>query len=50
MHGKCPKIGVLVDIMGENCNIYLSRPQKAPPWPKTRVLMYYSPKSVDAFD
>ena len=47
---KCPKIGVFGDFRGENCNNYLSSPQKAPPWPKTRVLRYYSPKSVYAFD
>mgnify|MGYP003471465568 CR=1 FL=1 len=28
---KCPKIGVLGDFRGENCNIYLSKPQNAPP-------------------
>ena len=47
---KVPKIGVLGDFRGENCNIYLSKPQKALPGPKTRVLTYYSPKSVYAFD
>ena len=50
MHRKCPKIGVLGDFRGENCNIYLSKPQKALPGPKTRVLTYYSPKSLHAFD
>ena len=31
---KVPKIGVLGDFRGENCNIYLSKPQKAPLCPK----------------
>jgi hypothetical protein len=35
---------------GENCNMYLSKPKSALPWPKTRVLTYYSPKSLHAFD
>ena len=47
---KVPKIGVLGDFRGENRNIYLSNPRKAPPWPKTRVLRYYSSKSVYGFD
>ena len=47
---KVPKIGVFRDFRGENRNIYLSNPRKAPPWPKTRVLRYYSSKSVYGFD
>ena len=47
---KCPKIGVLWILGGENCNIYLSNPQNALAWPKTRVLRYYSPKLVYGFD
>jgi hypothetical protein len=50
MHRQWAKYWGLGDFMGENCNIYLSRPQKALPGPKTRVLTYYSPKSVYAFD
>ena len=43
-------MGVLGDFRGENCNIYLSKPQEALPGPKTRVLTYYSHKSVYALD
>ena len=50
MHWKCPKIKVLGDFRGENCNLYLSEPQKAPPCVKTRVLTYYTPKSVHNCD
>ena len=50
MHWKCPKIGFFDDFGGENWNVYLSRPQGAPPWTKTRVLTYHSPKSVHGFD
>ena len=50
MHWKCPKIRVLGDFRGENCNLYLSEPQKAPPCVKTRVLTYYAPKSVHNCD
>jgi hypothetical protein len=38
------------DFRGENCIMYLSKPQKAHPLTKTRVLTYYSPKSVHTFD
>ena len=47
---EVPKIGVLGDFRGENWNMYLSEPQKAPPCAKTRVLTYYSPKSVHNCD
>ena len=50
MHRKCPKNWDFGDFRAENCNIYLSKPQKALPGPKTRVLTYYSPKSLHAFD
>jgi len=30
--------------------MYLSEPKKAPPYAETRVLTYYSPKSVDNCD
>jgi len=50
MHRKCPKIGVFGDFWGENWKIYLSRPQKAPPCAKPRVLTYHSPKSAHRFD
>jgi hypothetical protein len=46
---KVPQNWVLGDFRGENCNFYLSKPQKAPPWPKTRVLTYHSPKSAHGF-
>ena len=29
---KVPKIGVLGDFRGENCNIYLSNPQRVTSW------------------
>ena len=35
---------------GENLNIYLFEPQKASPCAKTRVLTFYSPKSVHNCD
>ena len=47
---EVPKIGVFVDFRGQNWNLYLSEPQKAPPCAKTRVLTYYSPKSVHICD
>ena len=50
MHWKCPKIGVFGDFGGESWNFYLSKPQKAPPCVKTRVLTYHSPKSAHGFD
>ena len=50
MHWKCPKIRVFGDFRGENFNLFFSEPQKAPPCVKTRVLTYYSPKSVHNCD
>ena len=47
---EVPKIGVLGDFRGQNWNMYLSEPQKAPPCAQTRVLTYYSPKSVHNCD
>jgi len=38
------------DLKGENWNIYLSEPHKAPPCAKTRILTYRSPKSAYLFD
>ena len=35
---------------GENCNSNFLYIPKGTSWPKTRVLTYYSPKSVYAFD
>ena len=50
MHYGYPKIGVFGDFRGENYKIYLSKPQKAPPWPKPRVLTYHSSKSAHGSD
>ena len=47
---EVPKIGVFGDFGGQNWNLYLCEPQKAPPCAKTRVLTYYSPKSVNNCD
>ena len=47
---EVPKIGVFGDFRGENGNMYLSESQKAPPYAETRVLTYYSPKSVHNCD
>ena len=47
---KVPQNGVFGDFRGENWNIYLSKPQKAPPGAKPRVLTYHSPKSTHGFD
>jgi hypothetical protein len=47
---KVPQNWGFGDFGGENWNIYLSKPQKAPPWAKPRVLTYHSPKSAHAFD
>ena len=43
---EVPKIGVFGDFGGQNWNLYLCKPQKAPPRVQTRVLTYYTPKSV----
>ena len=43
---EVPKIGVFGDFGGQNWNLYLCEPQKAPPRVQTRVLTYYTPKSV----
>ena len=47
---EVPKIRVLGDFRGENWNMYLSEPKKAPPYAETRVLTYYSSKSVHNCD
>jgi hypothetical protein len=47
---KVPKDWGFGDFRGENWNIYLSKPQKAPTCAKPRVLTYHSPKSAHWFD
>jgi hypothetical protein len=47
---KVPKDWGFGDFRGENRNIYLSKPHRAPPGAKTRVLTYHSPKSAHWFD
>ena len=43
---EVPKIGGFGDFWGDNWNLYLSEPKKAPPCVKTRVLTYNTSKSV----
>ena len=47
---EVPKIGVFGDFRGQNWNLYLSEPNRAPHSAKTRVLTYYAPKSVHICD
>ena len=50
MHWKYQKLVVLGILGVKTEKMYLSEPQKAPPCAETRVLTYYSPKSVDNCD
>ena len=42
MHYGWPKIDVFEAFWGENVKFYFSKPQKALPYPATRLLLYFS--------